>query len=137
MKSGNIPKQITYFDRPPSEYKRNYDDGTQISTPVIASSSFVSDANNEKTCKTAKKWATTTTQYGKSITTYLTEEEVKIHDSRWGIYFDHQKGLWYKKEAKKLDKPIVTEPETETVENEEEATDFARRMYNEKVRNNS
>lgn len=119
--TGSIPKRLIYIDRPAREYKREFDDGSEISKPVIASSSFVSDAENEKTIDTGISWASVQSWYENEDgdnRIYLTEEEVKNYPDRYGIYFDQVEGKWWKRKAwVRRDNPVTYYPKTEETDN--------------------
>lgn len=113
---GNIPERIVYIDRAPSEYTREFEDGTKIGEPIIASSSFPSDASNAKTIKTGISWASTESYYGGSKKVEVSEEEAAKSTDRYGIFYDD--GKWWKWEHERLTKAKRHIPKQEEVPNE-------------------
>ena len=78
---GNIPAKLKLFVCDPIKITVNYDDcDIQIGNTFMASETYVSDADNKKTCETGAAWAEntanrynpTTQQYDKG--SYTVEE---------------------------------------------------------------
>lgn len=56
--TGNIPSKLKLFVCDPIKITVNYDDcDIQIGNTFMASETYVSDADNKKTCETGQKWA--------------------------------------------------------------------------------
>lgn len=55
---GNIPQKLKLFVCNPRKIELNYDDlEIAMGTPIMVNETFVSDADNAKTCETGKNWA--------------------------------------------------------------------------------